>query len=200
MSAEPPGAGPADAEFLCGAYWLRYGQLPRYLSQLPEVIVVSPEYERYPQLGSLAGLLGMDVSAGPQLGAGVTRSALLDLFLAHVLRQWLEQHRDADQPEIYDQVVGAALREIHASPDRSWTVQQLSQLAGLSRTAFTKRFTAVVGKPPMEFAFGGAFRREYGISPGRFRQLDVPAPVSASHRNSALETKAEITVKPNGKN
>jgi hypothetical protein len=49
-------------------------------------IVVSPEYERYPQLGSLAGLLGMDVSAGPQLGAGVTRSALLDLFLAHVLR------------------------------------------------------------------------------------------------------------------
>ena len=88
-------------------------------------------------------------------------------------------------------------------------------MAGLSRTAFTKRFTAVVGKPPMayltgwrlargaqmlretsaplaviarrvgystEFAFGGAFRREYGISPGRFRQLDVPAPVSASHR------------------
>ena len=224
MSAESPGAGPADAEFLCGAYWLRYGQLPGYLSQLPEVIVVSPEYERYPQLGSLAGLLGMDVSAGPQLGAGVTRSALLDLFLAHVLRQWLEQNRDADQPEIYDQVVGAVLREIHASPDRSWTVQQLSQMAGLSRTAFTRRFTAVVGKPPMayltgwrlargaqmlretsaplaviarrvgystEFAFAGAFRCEYGISPGRFRQLDVPAPVSASHRNSALETKAE---------
>jgi AraC-like DNA-binding protein len=231
MNAEPPGSGPAAVEFLCGAYWLRYGQLPNYLSQLPEVIVVSPEYERYPSLGSLAGLLGMDVS-GPQLGAEVTRSALLDLFLTHVLRQWLEQNRDADRPEIYDPVVGAALREIHASPDRPWTVQQLSEAAGLSRTAFTKRFSALVGKPPMayltgwrlaraarllretsaplaviarqvgystEFAFGGAFRREYGISPGRFRQLDIPAPIPASHRNSSLETKEKIPEKAKNK-
>jgi AraC-like DNA-binding protein len=146
----------------------------------------------------------MDVSA-PQLGAGATRSALLDLFLTYALRQWLEQNRDADQPETNDPVA-AALREIHASPDKPWTVQQLSEIAGLSRTAFTKRFTALAGKPPMayltgwrlvraaqllretnaplavvarqvgystEFAFGGAFRREYGISPGRFRQLDA---------------------------
>jgi AraC-like DNA-binding protein len=81
-------------------------------------------------------------------------------------------------------------------------VSQLSEHAGMSRAAFTRRFTSVVGRPPMayltawrlnsaarllrhsdaplaaiarqvgyatEFAFAAAFRREYGLPPGRFR-------------------------------
>lgn len=56
---------------------------------------MSPDYDRRPQLRLLADLLGADVSdTGP--GAGVTRSALLDLMLTHVLRQWLAQNRAAD--------------------------------------------------------------------------------------------------------
>jgi AraC-like DNA-binding protein len=76
----------------------------------------------------------------------------------------------------------------------------------MSRVAFTRRFTSVVGKPPMtylrqwrlscaarllretdaslaaiarqvgystEFAFAGAFRREYGVPPGRFRRAQA---------------------------
>nr|WP_277348514.1 helix-turn-helix transcriptional regulator [Streptomyces sp. C1-2] len=75
----------------------------------------------------------------------------------------------------------------------------------MSRTAFTRRFTAAVGTPPMtylrewrlgcaarllresdaslaatarrtgyatEYAFATAFRRRYGLSPGRFRQAE----------------------------
>lgn len=105
-------------------------------------------------------------------------------------------------PQTDDPRVGAALRAIHDNPQRPWTVQQLSETAGLSRTAFSRRFTAAVGRPPMsyliswrlnrgaqllrgtdaplasiarqvgyatEFAFAGAFRREYGVPPGRFR-------------------------------
>lgn len=68
--------------------------------------------------------------------------------------------------------------------------------AGISRIAFTRRFTSQVDTAPRsylasqrllretsvalaaiaqqvgystEFAFGAAFRREFGISPGRFR-------------------------------
>lgn len=215
MGAEPAGCGPADVELLCGAYWLRYGRLPKYLRELPDVIAVSPEYERLPQLRSLTDLLGMDVS-DPQPGAGATRSALLDLLLTHVLRQWLEQNRDADRPEVNDPAVAAVLREIHAGPDKAWTVQQLSRIAGLSRTAFTKRFNASVGKTPIayltdwrlacaarllretgeplaviarqvgyatEFAFAGAFRREYGVSPGRFRQPEIPAEPGVLNRS-----------------
>ena len=105
-------------------------------------------------------------------------------------------------PAIGDPAVATALREIHQSPQAPWTVQELSGLTGVSRSAFTRRFTESAGKPPMayligwrlltaarllresdaplaavarqvgyssEFAFASAFRREFGISPGRFR-------------------------------
>ena len=87
------------------------------------------------------------------------------------------------------------------APDKL-TVGQLSDVAGLTRTAFIRRFTALLGQSPSayliawrlstgarllretkaplatvarqvgystEFAFSGAFRRAYGIPPGRFR-------------------------------
>ncbi|GHA65205.1 AraC family transcriptional regulator [Streptomyces tauricus] len=202
----------ADVEFLCGAYWLDHGEIHPYLRTLPEVIAISPDYEHSPQLRSLTDLLGADLSdAGP--GTRATRPALLDLMLTHILRQWLEQNRDAEWPATGDPAIATALREIHAGPDKPWTVQQLSETAGMSRTAFTRRFTELVGKPPRtylitwrlthaahllresraplaavarkvgystEFAFGAAFRREYGISPGRFRDL-AHATESAEH-------------------
>lgn len=204
MSDDFPDPDPADVELLCGAYWLDHGQVHRYLRSLPDVIAISPDYDRNPQLRSLADLLSAEVSdAGP--GTEVTRPALLDLVLTHVLRQWLEQNRPAEWPEITDPSIAAVLHEIHTSPDRLWTVRLLSETAGMSRTVFAKRFTTLVGQPPMsyltswrltygarllretdvplaaiarqvgystEFAFGGSFRREYGISPGRFRNLE----------------------------
>jgi AraC-like DNA-binding protein len=81
----------------------------------------------------------------------------------------------------------------------------------MPRTAFTRRFSAVVGQPPMsyligwrldrgarllretdaplatiarqvgystEFAFSGAFRREYGVSPSRFRRTSAAVRVA----------------------
>lgn len=201
-SEAPRGPDPGYAEFLAGAYRLDHGQVHPYLRALPEILVVSPGHDL--QLRMLTDLLAADVS-DTRPGAGATRPALLDLLLTHTLRRWLEQNRDSDRPEICDPVISVALREIHTSLHKPWTVRQLGASVGMSRTAFTKRFTTLVGTPPMtyltgrrlshgarllretrlplatiarqvgystEFAFGAAFRREYGISPGRFRDLE----------------------------
>jgi AraC-like DNA-binding protein len=209
----PHDPGPAEVEILCGAYWLDHGEVHPFLRALPEVIAVSADHGRTSQLRALANLLAVDMS-DTRPGSRAARAALLDLLLTHVLRQWLEQNRDVERSEIDDPAIAVALREIHTSPDKPWTVQQLGETVGMSRTAFTKRFTALVGKPPMtyltswrlsygarllretkaplasiarqvgystEFAFGAAFRRQYGISPGRFRdrtQRDKPVAVN----------------------
>jgi AraC-like DNA-binding protein len=201
MGPFPPSPGPADFEVLCGAYRLPVGQPNDYFRMLPGVITVSPDYERQPQLRSLAALLSADITQ-TQPGAQATRAALLDLIIVHALRQWQEDNGGADWPLTTDEEVAAALREIHTNPSRLWTVQELSDHVGLSRAAFAKRFSAAMGKTPMryligwrvacgarlllettaplatiahqvgystEFAFAAAFRREYRISPGRFR-------------------------------
>lgn len=196
-----PDPGPADIEFLCGAYRIDRGQVHLFLHRLPDIVHASPDYDRHPELRSLIDLLDDDVTRS-RPGTGVTRSALVDLLLVHVLRLWQEEQGETAWPAVADAAIAAALREIHESPQSPWTVQRLSETAGISRTAFTRRFTASVGKPPMayligwrlmrgarllreteaplsaiarrvgyssEFAFAAAFRREFGISPGRFR-------------------------------
>jgi AraC-like DNA-binding protein len=208
LNADPPAPGPADFEFLCGSYWLDHGQLHPYLTGLPDVIVVSPDYERHPELRSVINLL-VEGESQALPGSGVTWPAMLDLMLVHGFRQWLQEQDLADRPTISDPAIVTALGAIHDSPQTQWTVSSLGELVGMSRTAFTRRFTSQVGKPPMtyligwrlncaarllretdaslatiarqvgyatEFAFAGAFRREYGLSPGRFRRRAAGAP------------------------
>ena len=45
----------------------------------------------------------------------------------------------------------AAMRLMHGDPARSWTVEQLTRKAALSRSAFFERFTRALGLPPMEY-------------------------------------------------
>jgi AraC-like DNA-binding protein len=213
MSAEPPAPGPADFEFLCGAYRITHGQAPRFFSTEPDVIAISPDDDRHPELRSLTALLTGDVSDS-RPGGDATRAALIDLILVHALRQWHEDNGATDWPVITDTAVATALREIHDNPQKRWTVKELSDTVGMSRAAFSRRFTALTGEPPMtyligrrlaqgarllqettaplvtiarqvgystEFAFASAFRREYGVSPGRFRRNNAAAPNAERH-------------------
>jgi AraC-like DNA-binding protein len=199
---DPAPPGPADFEFLCGGYVLEQGQVHPYLAGMPDLIVVSPDYRRNPQLRSLVSLL-RPFEPRSQPDDDVTWAALLDLMLVHVLRHWLSEQPPDAWPAVSDPGITAALGMIHNSPQTPWTVARLSENAGMSRASFAKRFTALVGRPPIryltdwrlncaaktlretdeplaaiarqvgystEFAFSAAFRREYGVSPGRFRE------------------------------
>lgn len=212
LGLDPPDPGPADFEFLCGAYRLARGPVHPYLASMPDPVVVAPDEDRHPDPRSILELFGADELAA-QPGADVTRPALLDLVLVHAMRRWLAEQPAAGRPLLSDPAIVTALHKMHASPRARWTVPSLSREVGLSPSVFTKRFTMVVGKPPMtyftgwrlgqaarllretdaslatiarqigyatEFAFGAAFRREYGVPPGRFRHAvrldDVPSP------------------------
>jgi AraC-like DNA-binding protein len=153
LNADPPAPGPADFEFLCGSYWLDHGQLHPYLTGLPDVIVVSPDYERHPELRSVINLL-VEGESQALPGSGVTWPAMLDLMLVHGFRQWLQEQDLADRPTISDPAIVTALGAIHDSPQTQWTVSSLGELVGMSRTAFTRRFTSQVGKPPMTYLIG----------------------------------------------
>ena len=50
-----------------------------------------------------------------------------------------------------DERLAGALRRMHESPTREWTVAQLAKEAALSRSAFFARFSRAVGVAPMEY-------------------------------------------------
>jgi transcriptional regulator GlxA family with amidase domain len=50
-----------------------------------------------------------------------------------------------------DARIGRALSAIHNEPGRTWTVDNLAELCGLSRSAFAARFTSLVGRTPLKY-------------------------------------------------
>lgn len=51
----------------------------------------------------------------------------------------------------YDPIAGAALRLMHDDPAHPWTVASLAARVGVSRALFARRFTELVGEPPMTY-------------------------------------------------
>jgi AraC-like DNA-binding protein len=50
-----------------------------------------------------------------------------------------------------DPHVAAALPKLHDDPAHPWTVKELSERVGLSRSPLAARFTALVGEPPLRY-------------------------------------------------
>lgn len=81
--------------------------------------------------------------------------ALLDTLLLYLLRAWYQECSATATTgwaaALGDPAVSAALHEIHRAPAQQWTVEELGARAGLSRAAFARRFTALVGQPPLTY-------------------------------------------------
>jgi AraC-like DNA-binding protein len=50
-----------------------------------------------------------------------------------------------------DKQMSAAIHAIHADPAHRWTIQELAERAGMSRSTFALRFKETVGASPMEY-------------------------------------------------
>lgn len=137
---------------LVGCYE-RAGELSRpLLAALPPLLTLPREQWDQPLVRLLADEISRD---GPGQRAVLDR--LLDLLLVAGLRTWFVRQRD-EAPAWFraqsDPVVGRALRLLHHNPAHPWTVARLAAAAGVSRAALARRFTALVGEPPMSYLTG----------------------------------------------
>jgi AraC-like DNA-binding protein len=154
--AVDPGPSPtASTVLLCGAYLLERSRAHPVLDDLPAVIHLPTTVGRHPGLRGAVDLLGAELDR-PRPGADAMVTALLDVLLLHILRAWLDDRAATGRPTgwaaaLADPPVAAALRAVHADPARAWTVAELGERAGLSRSAFARRFTALVGRPPLAY-------------------------------------------------
>jgi AraC-like DNA-binding protein len=143
-------AGPTT--LLTGSYALDGEVGSRLLRALPPVLVLRRADWDSPLVGLLATEIGKD-----EPGQEAVLDRLLDLLLIAALRTWFAQP-DAATPGWYragaDPVVGRALQLLHHNPAHPWTVASLAAATGVSRAALARRFTELVGEPPMAFLTG----------------------------------------------
>lgn len=121
----------------------------RLVGSLPPLAVVP----RFGHSSGIVALLDEEIdNKGP--GHEIVLDRLLDLMLVSALRTWFARP-DSGAPRWYlagtDPVVGPALRMLVEDPARAWTVTSLATATGLSRATLARRFTKIVGEPPMTF-------------------------------------------------
>ncbi|MFD4179493.1 AraC family transcriptional regulator [Rhodococcus sp. NPDC058514] len=142
------------AALLCGAYELGRQRSHPLLDELPEFVHLPARPGRHPALRGAVDLLVAEI-AEPRPGSDAAVPALLETLLLFILRAWFdEQARDRVTGwagAFADPAVAAALRAVHEEPGRSWTVSDLSDVAGVSRATLARRFTATVGEPPLAY-------------------------------------------------
>jgi AraC-like DNA-binding protein len=147
---ENGGSGPVT-DLLCGAYLFDRSRPHPLLRDLPDLVHLPSRLGRHPDLRAAVDLLGAEITT-PRPGADALVPALLDTLLLYILRAWLDDHDGTGWPSaLRDPSVAAALQAIHADPSRAWTVEELGRRGGLSRSAFSRRFTALVGQPPLTY-------------------------------------------------
>lgn len=119
----------------------------RLLDALDRTILVTGAHN------PLAGLLDAEMLRDAP-GHETVVNRLLDLILITSLREWFDRP-GAAAPRWYtaqsDAVVGQALRLIHHNAAHPWSVDGLAAAVGISRAGFSRRFTDLVGDPPMTY-------------------------------------------------
>ncbi|MFE6872083.1 AraC family transcriptional regulator [Kitasatospora sp. NPDC057692] len=136
---------------LSGTYRAEHEIGRRLLAHLPTLLVRPVGVNTTED--TLVRLLATEVTRA-EPGQEVVLDRLLDLLVVGMLRGWLAAP-DADAPGWLlaqaDEVVGPALRLLHDDPARPWTVAALAAEVGVSRAGLARRFTALVGEPPMAY-------------------------------------------------
>lgn len=117
------------------------------VSLLPQLVHIRGER----RLATLVQLVG-DESREQRPARDVILARLLEVLLIEALRSTAEPTASPGLLRgLADGRLAVALRRMHESPTRPWTVMQLAREAALSRSAFFERFRRAVGVAPMEY-------------------------------------------------
>ncbi|WP_405629697.1 AraC family transcriptional regulator [Streptomyces sp. NBC_00016] len=121
----------------------------RLLAALPPLAVVEADVGTCP-----VGRTTFEEITREEPGQQILLDRTLDLMLITALRAWFTRP-GAQVPTWYrahsDPVVGPALRALHADPAHPWTLPSLAAKTDVSRANLARRFTALVGQPPMTY-------------------------------------------------
>jgi AraC-like DNA-binding protein len=98
--------------------------------------------------------LAVAETASPRPGGASMLTRLSEVLFVEAIRR----HIETLPPEqtgwlagLRDRYVGKTLSLMHAEPARPWTVDELGNAVGLSRSALSQRFNELLGQPPMQY-------------------------------------------------
>jgi len=143
-------SGPPDVRMLVGYCVFASPDARLLISLLPQLVHVRGER----RLATLMELV-REESRQRRPAREIILARLLEVLLIEALRSTTGTTASPGLVRgLADERLAIAIRRMHESPARAWTVAQLAKEAALSRSAFFERFSRAVGVAPMEYLLG----------------------------------------------
>jgi AraC-like DNA-binding protein len=153
LSLHHGGNGEAT-KLIVGVFDFASESMPWVVSSLPAVIRIPKSSGE--TAGWLEGLAYFMMVEAHEVhpGSSVMISRLIDVLVIRILRTWVHTEKAGDTGwlgALADPRISRALKAIHDEPFRRWTVADLAQIAGMSRSSFAERFAGLVKQAPLSY-------------------------------------------------
>jgi AraC-like DNA-binding protein len=170
------GSGPV-VHLIHGQFTFEHDQPHPVLSLLPPLLYIPGAPAGAAELAAVVQMLATEL-ARPQPGSDTVVARLADILFVHILRAWVTAGHDPGPSwlgALRDSQIGTALARLHAHPDRPWTTESIAAEVAMSRAAFARRFTRLVGEAPLAYLT----RWRLNLAARRLRDTDQPIAVVA---------------------
>src|ERR1700677_496390 len=156
LAAARPGAFASingGGDFILGSHFILDGaHAGILLGVLPPIVHIHKESDQAALRWSL-DRMRQELREG-QPGGFLVAQHLAHMMLVQALRIHLAEGSRGGVGWLFalaDKQIGAAISAMHGDPARSWTLQELAERIGMSRSTFALKFKATVGTSPMEY-------------------------------------------------
>lgn len=146
--------GGAPATLVCGVFQFDHPAAQLLLPLLPKTIAIdaipSPHLE---WIHSTLHMMAAEARE-PRAGSETVITRLADILVILAIRSWMIRDPTAQTGwlgALRDKQIGRILAGIHREPASPWTLESLAAQAAMSRSAFSSRFTELVGEPAMRY-------------------------------------------------
>jgi AraC-like DNA-binding protein len=148
------GGGGETSRFVCG-YMTCDPYLSRpILSGLPAVFSVNIRTDNSGQWLENSIMHLLEESASGRVGSDAMLAKLAEALFVDTLRRYvagLPEQQTGWLAGTRDPVVGKSLGLLHSQVAHPWTIADLAEKVGISRSALVERFTRYVSEPPMAY-------------------------------------------------
>ncbi|WP_422923923.1 AraC family transcriptional regulator [Singulisphaera sp. PoT] len=122
------------------------------LGMLPPIVHIKNEADRLALRWSIERM--MAELREPQAGSYLVLQHLSHLMLVQALRAHLAEGLNGGVGWLFalaDEQIGPAINAMHGEPAHPWTIQELAESVGMSRSGFAARFKETVGSSPIDY-------------------------------------------------
>lgn len=167
------GGGGAGTTLVCGAVRFKHPAARELVRLLPRILQVEAWSSPHADWMHATLRLMAAEAAAQQPGGETIVTRLADILVIQAIRTWLAEDpmaRTGWLGALHDERIGRALVRIHRDPSYEWTVASMAEAASMSRSAFSARFSELVGESPAHYLtrwrmhLAGSWMREQRMS------------------------------------